>query len=169
MKIITRTCIWAICSLGCMSALNAHAATASYTLENVWQSNGQQMTGAFSWTYTADDFENGVGVFSEIYVPGWGTDLTGLVITIDASSIEVSLLQNLDSTNVGVTLKLIEPLTPTTGSLVDLTTSKWEDFDGANHPFISGSVKPSVVPLPAAAWLFGSALLGLGAFKRRRA
>jgi hypothetical protein len=30
-------------------------------------------------------------------------------------------------------------------------------------------LSPSPVPLPAAAWLFGSALLGLGAFKRRKA
>jgi hypothetical protein len=29
-------------------------------------------------------------------------------------------------------------------------------------------VKPAVVPIPAAAWLFGSALLGLGALKRER-
>jgi hypothetical protein len=28
---------------------------------------------------------------------------------------------------------------------------------------------PSAVPIPAAAWLFGSALLGLGAIKRRKA
>jgi hypothetical protein len=129
----------------------------------------QKMAGSFSWTYTAGDFENGVGVFSEIYVPGWGTDLSGLNITIDPSSIEVSLVQNLDSTNVGVTLKLNEPLTLTTGSLLDLTTSKWEDFDGGNYPFISGSVEPNVVPVPAAVWLFGSGLIGLlGVAKRKK-
>ena len=145
-----------------------HAAVVQYTLENVWQDNGQQMTGSFSWTYTAGDFENGVGVFSEIFVPGWGEDLSGLNITIDPSSIEVSLVQNLDSINVGVTLKLNKPLTPTTGSLLDLNTSKWEDFDGGNHPFISGSVEPNVVPVPAAVWLFGSGLLGLVGVARRK-
>jgi len=146
-----------------------HATLVQYTLENVWQDNGQKMTGSFSWAYTAGDFENGLGVFSEIYVPGWGTDLSGLNITIDPSSIEVSLVQNLDSTNVGVTLKLNVPLTPTTGSQLDLTTSKWEDFNGANHLFITGRVEPNVVPVPAAVWLFGSGRVGfLGIAKRKK-
>ena len=145
-----------------------HAAVVQYTLENVLQNDGEQMTGSFSWAYTAGDFENGVGVFSEIYVPGYGTDLSGLNITIDSSSIEVSLALNVDSKNVGVTLKLNDFLTPTTGSLLDLTTSKWEDFDGGNHPFISGSVEPNVVPVPAALWLFGSGLLGLVGLARRK-
>ena len=169
MRATRNICLWAICSITCIGAFNAHAETVSYTLENVLQDNGQQMTGTFSWTYADGDFENGVGVFSEIYVPGWGTDLSGLKITTDTSSVEVSLVLNLDSTNVGVTLKLADPFTPTTGSLLDLSESKWEDFDGGNHPFISGSIEPNVVPLPAAAWLFGSALLGLGVVKRRKA
>jgi hypothetical protein len=168
MSVTRRICILAIFSLSWIGAFNAHAATVSYTLENVWLDATQQMTGTFSWTYTADNFENGVGVFSEIYVPRYGTDLTGLNITIDPSSIEVSLVQNLDSINVGVTLKLNDLLTPTTGSLLDLTTSKWEDFDGGNHPFISGSVEPNVVPVPAALWLFGSGLLGLVGLARRK-
>jgi hypothetical protein len=33
----------------------------------------------------------------------------------------------------------------------------------------NGTVSSSAVPLPAAAWLFGSALLGFGALKRRKA
>jgi hypothetical protein len=172
MSVTRRICILAIFSLSCIGAFNAHAATVSYTLENVWLDDTQQMTGTFSWTYTAGDFENGEGLFSEIYVPRYGTDLSGLVITTDTSSIEVSLLDNLDSRNIGLSLKLIEPFTPTTGSLLDLTVteSKWEDFDGGKHPFISGSITPVVssVPVPAAAWLFGSALLGLAGVARRK-
>ena len=41
-----------------------------------------------------------------------------------------------------------------------------------NHPLIMNNFRyedSSVVPIPAAAWLFGSALLGLGAIKRRKA
>jgi hypothetical protein len=34
---------------------------------------------------------------------------------------------------------------------------------------ISITADVSAVPVPAAAWLFGSALLGLGAVKRRKA
>ena len=52
--------------------------------------------------------------------------------------------------------------------------------ESAGNPFASGgalynpltfdqSGQVTVVPLPAAAWLFGSALLGLGALKRKKA
>ncbi|MCB1700895.1 MAG: VPLPA-CTERM sorting domain-containing protein [Pseudomonadales bacterium] len=46
------------------------------------------------------------------------------------------------------------------------------DFGDGEGPVDTGGVllvTPSSVPLPAAAWLFGSALLGLGAVKRRKA
>ena len=55
----------------------------------------------------------------------------------------------------------------------------WTDFGGGVFGAIGPSdsattyafaqLIPSPIPLPAAAWLFGSALLGLGAAKRRKA
>ncbi len=41
----------------------AQAATISYTLDNVLLDDGTGMTGTFSWTFDAGDFENGVGQF----------------------------------------------------------------------------------------------------------
>ena len=129
-------------------ATSANAEVVTYTLDNVFQDNGAQMTGKYDWTYTEGDFENGIGVFSEIDVPGYGTDLSGLKITIDTKSIEVSLSQNLDSKNVAVSLKF-PTLTPTTGSDIDLTLSKWEDLTGSLHLYTMGAVTPTVVEIPS--------------------
>lgn len=43
-------------------------------------------------------------------------------------------------------------------------------FDGATYsaPFDLDNIQMSVVPVPAAVWLFGSALAGLGGWSRRR-
>jgi hypothetical protein len=41
------------------------------------------------------------------------------------------------------------------------------ELDSSSHAFTS-STQISAVPLPAAAWLFGSALLGLGAMRRKQ-
>ena len=57
-------CFWAICSVSCMAAFNAQAATVSYTLDNVFLVDGTQMTGAFVWTYNVGEFEDGKGVFT---------------------------------------------------------------------------------------------------------
>jgi hypothetical protein len=49
------------------------------------------------------------------------------------------------------------------------------DFDSSESTFLDGATRPlltvetSPVPVPAAVWLLGSAVLGLGAFGRRRA
>ena len=39
---------------------------------------------------------------------------------------------------------------------------------GQRGEFVSGSISPAVVPIPAAAWLFGSGLLGLIGMARRK-
>ena len=46
----------------------------------------------------------------------------------------------------------------------------WDDLHptAAGHQLIADAAFDAVVPLPAAAWLFGSALLGLVAVKRRK-
>jgi hypothetical protein len=43
-------------------------------------------------------------------------------------------------------------------------------FDGATYfaPFDLDNIQMSVVPLPAGIWLFGSAMLGLAGWSRRR-
>ena len=56
--------------------------------------------------------------------------------------------------------------------VIDIDSGTWaafivSDADGHLDPLASGSL--SAVPVPAAAWLFGSSLIGLGALVRRKA
>jgi len=158
----------------CLAALvivsTTQAATVTYTLDNVLQDNAQQMTGSFDWTYTEDDFENGSGVFTELFIPGHGSDIDALTINFDiAKSIEFSLTANVHGGGVNVSLFLLTALTPTQSALLDLSRSSYEiEGGGSNGGFTGGSVSPTAVPVPAAAWLFGSGLLGMIGMARRK-
>jgi hypothetical protein len=50
-------------------------------------------------------------------------------------------------------------------------TGLWANLVGANTSAVVGtfSLAPSAVPVPAAVWMFGSGLLGLVGFSRRKA
>ena len=125
-----------------------HAATANYTLDNVILDDGRTMTGAFQWTYTAGDFENGSGVFTDLYIPGHGTDIEALAINFDITkSIEFSLIANVHSGGVNVSLFLAEALTPTQAVYIDLNRSTYEIEGGAQRGgFISGQIVPELHP-----------------------
>ena len=148
----------------------AQAATVNYSLDNVGQDNNQQMTGSFQWTYNEGDFENGSGVFSELFIPGHGSDIDALTINFDIKkSIEFSLTANIHGGGVNVSLFLVTALTPTQSAFIDLGRSTYEiESGGQSGGFVSGSISPAVVPIPAAAWLFGSGLLGLIGMARRK-
>lgn len=151
--------ILALCS-------TAQANTVSYTLDNVIQDNNQQMTGTFDWTYAPGDFENGSGVFTDLYLPGWGSDTSQLTITFDIqNSIEFSFAGNVHSGGLTDTLFLQTPLAAGQGALLDLTRSAYEVEAGAQRGgFLSGSIQPvsaSPVPLPSAVWLFTGGLFGI--------
>ena len=47
------------------------------------------------------------------------------------------------------------------------TSSAWSSYNGAKATFISATFIPAV-PVPAAIWLFGSGLIGLLSFNRRK-
>ena len=153
-----------------LSATTTRAATVTYTLDNVIQDDGQQMTGTFQWVYTAGDFENGTGLFTELYIPNYGSDISALNITFDvANSIEFSLAGNINNQGLDITLFLASAITPTAAANIDLTRSKYAlEIGSRNGVYISGAVSPTVVPVPAAAWLFASGLLGLVGISRRR-
>jgi hypothetical protein len=154
-----------------LSLGSAQANTVSYTLDNVFLDAANQMTGTFEWTYTDNDFEKGTGLFSELFIPLTSHTLDDLTITFDiGKSIEFTLTENSDSDGVDISLVFINPLTPTQSTLLNLVPgeSKWAlGGTGTNHVFISGGISPVTVPVPAAAWLFGSGLLGLVGIARR--
>ncbi|NOQ90680.1 MAG: VPLPA-CTERM sorting domain-containing protein [Gammaproteobacteria bacterium] len=169
-KFLTLQAIVFSCIAAMMFISSATAATVDYTLDNIMQNNGEQLTGTFQWTYTEDDFENGEGLFTELYIPGYGSDITGLTINFDiAKSIEFSLTANLHSLGVNVSLFLLDPLTPTTSAFIDTSRSTYEVESGARRGgFVSGSITPIVVPLPASLWLFISGLVGLSFARRQK-
>ena len=159
-----------------MSVGSAQAATVSYTLDDVFLVDGEQMTGAFDWTYDIEDFEGGSGVFTALEIP-WRPGGTlppledpGMVLTIEDNQIEISLDGNFHDYGLGIILKFVQPLSPTQPSLIDLNTSFYECCGNGfkDQPFQSGSISP--VPIPAAFPLFagGLSLLGLLGWRRKR-
>ena len=156
----------------------ANAAVVTYTLDSVTLESGASLTGSFDWTYDPEEFENGVGVFTSLnlpYVPNGVTqpvmDDPNITITLENNQIEISGDFSFHDYGIDVIMKLVQPLSPTQPSAIDLTNSKYECCGNgfSTYPFASGTIVPAAVPIPAAVWLFGSALLGLGAIKRRKA
>jgi len=140
-----RLCFWMLCIVTLSAALNVHADTVIYTLDNVFLDDGNQMTGSFSWTYDADEFENGIGQFTALDIPHTAHDHNDLNASFDiGKSIEITLPGSVHDDGVDITLVLAEPLTPTTSSLIDLLESKYEIGGNGFHTglFISGSISP---------------------------
>ena len=144
-----------------MVSMPTQAAMVAYSLNNVILDDGRQMTGTFTWDFVEGDFENGEGLFTDLFIPSYGSDISALTITFDiGSSIEFSLTGNINNAGVDVTLFLLSALTPTSGANLDLTRSKYSIEVGAQKGgYTSGLVAP--IPVPAALWLFGPGLLGL--------
>ncbi len=139
-----------------------NAATVNYSLENVVFDNNRQMTGTFQWTYQEGDFENGAGLFTDLNIPGYDSGIDALTINFDiAKSIEFSLTANLHNEGVDITLFLANALSPTGAANLDLTRSSYDIVRGGRGGLISGAIAPSIVPIPAAFWLFLSGLLSM--------
>ena len=139
------TCLWLIGSITFIAAFGVHADTVNYILENVILDDSTQMNGTFSWTYTIGDFENGIGQFISLDIPYTSHDHTDLNATIDAGqSIEITLEGSVHDDGVDITLVLSQALTPTTGSLINLLTSKYEIGGNGFHTgvFKNGRISP---------------------------
>jgi len=138
-------CLRFVCSFIFMAVFNAHADTVNYFLDNVILDDNEQMTGTFSWTYDAGDFENGVGQFTSLVIPHTSHDHTDLKISIDiGKTIEITLIGNFDDDGVDISLVLSQALTPTTSSPLDLAQSKY-DIGGNGFfagLFLSGYISP---------------------------
>jgi hypothetical protein len=168
--------LWILFSLIIMAASNAHADTVIYELDNViLDDGGASMDGTFSWTYDAGDFENGDGVFTFLDIPFTSHNETDLDAAFDiGKSIEITLAGSVHDDGVDITLFLLQPLTPTTSSLIvlvdseELKASKYEIGGNNFHTgsFLSGSIQ--VVPEPGACLLHLVALLTVGVLGQLR-
>ncbi len=135
---------WMVFGFGIMAASNAQAAEAVYTLDNVILDDGNvPMTGSFTWTYTVGDFENGTGLFTYLDIPYTWHNEFDLNASFDMSnSIEITLEGSVHDDGVDITLFLLQPLTPTTSSALDLVRSKYEIGGNGFHDgaFVSGDI-----------------------------
>lgn len=140
--------VWMIYSLIFIATSHAHAETAIFTLDNVILAGGGQITGTFSWTYDAGDFENGVGEFTELEIPllPGGTlpplEEPGMILTIENNQIEISLDGNFHDYGLDIKIKFEQPLSLTQASLIDLNESFYECCGNGfqDQPFVSGSI-----------------------------
>ena len=151
-------------------AFSVNAATVSFFLDNVMIDTDrnepiQQMTGTFDWTYTGD-FADGGGTFTELFIPHHGSDFSSLDITIEPKSLEFSFNDEVHNVDVNVTLRL-DPVFTLAGGPLDLTGSTYT-VNTITGTFVSGRITPTVVPVPAAFWLFGAGLVGLVGVARRK-
>ena len=142
--------IVAICFLA--ADTGAQTETVTYELKDVSMSSSgiNKITGSFTWTYTSGDFENGAGQFTSLHVPLTSETLATLAWTIETKSIEIVFPGSWHDKGVDITLKLEQPLTPTSGATVDLANSKWEIQEGVVYfgVFHGGTVKVAC-PEPA--------------------
>ncbi len=140
-------CFWMICGFIFIAAFNAHAATVSYTLENIILDDNTQMTGRFSWIFDIGDFENGVGQFTSLEIPYTSHNQDDLDATFDVGrSIEITLDANIHDDGVDISLILLQPLTPTTSSSINLVESKYSIGGNGFHDglFLSGRISPDI-------------------------
>ena len=155
----------------CMMAISYHAnaATVHYTFDNIVQDDGRQMTGLFKWDYNEGFFEAGTATLLEVNIPGYGTNVDLLAYTIDTTSVEITYNSEVHNINVGIHLKF-DPFTSTSGTPLYLTgadASKWEDVINKGF-YDSGAISLTTIPIPAAIWLFGTGLIALLGFTRRK-
>lgn len=159
-------------------SLNSHAKVMHFNLNNVITRTSEVMTGSFDWQYTEGDFENGSGLFTELYIPRYGTDISALDITVDLSSIEFTLAGNFHSQEVDINLRLLTPLSTTQPSNIDISfdgtnyASKFSVFGFGTLPyqggFLSGTIAAaSAVPNPGTHLLLSVGLLFIGISARR--
>ena len=163
-------CFWMIFSFILMTASKAHAITENYTLDNVILDDNTQMTGTFSWTFDIGDFENGVGQFTSLVIPWTSHNQDDLDAVFDiGNSIEITLEGSVHDDGVDITLFLLQPLTPTTSSSIDLVRSKYEIGGNGFHDglFLSGSIE--VVPEPGGGPSQACGVIALALLARMRA
>lgn len=199
-----------------LMANSAFAVPVTWTLQDVYLSNGVQLTGSF--VYDADapldscmSFYGGIypdcdspfdayasQEYSAIYIetsqPIYANDGASVELDINDGSAQydrhdyppsygvssANWLQvngnhsKLNGVETYTRLRLLfEEALTNSGGIIQLGDSDWNPDPYCCSPYnfdipITGSVVANVIPIPAAAWLFGSALAGLGWMRRKQ-
>lgn len=130
----------------------AQTQTQTYTLDNLWLlpdvshpgAPAEQMTGIFEWTYPVGQFENGIGTFTSLNIPWYGTDIDSLDIVIDLGTLEFVLPAG-GGNSLDITLFLQVDLDPSQLASLNLNLSEFEIQEfGVTHQghMTSGAVRP---------------------------
>ena len=120
-----------------------------YTLDNLMLQPGDgQITGTFIWSYVAGDFAGGSGQFTDLNIPGYGTDIAALNINFDSEvGIEITLAVNTNNNGLTIILNFFQPLSPTASTGINLGTSSYNIEIGAlQGAFVSGAFTPQLAP-----------------------
>jgi hypothetical protein len=159
----------------CCLTLTVNATAATWTLNNVTFDDGGIATDSF-------DFDNGEYFSVNISVSGGDETSFNYTqpwnISSDDQIFEAGATENRGFyiwyryLNFGFDGSLNSGATEFDITGLSREAEGWNDFPFGGGQYyrryiVSGSV--STVPIPAAAWLFGSALLGLGVLKRKKA
>ncbi len=119
---------------------------------------------AVSWTISTTAASFDVNYLQLQVKEGQGTGLAGLAVFANGEAADVVSVYDDGNSNAITSFRWILDSTITAGTSFDITVSNGPfSFDS----YDSFSVDAATVPVPAAAWLFGSALLGLGIARRR--
>ena len=163
--------------IGLFSSVAALAVPVEWTLQNVAFTDGGTAFGSF--IYDAD-----TNIYSGIDITTTsGTILSGTVYKFSNPNVSssASIIQFLD-TEGDLTGARFFGLIPASALTNELLSTSINTLDTGEYicssstceggvgqrPVVSGHLTSgSVVPIPAAAWLFGSALAGLGVLRRR--
>ena len=165
----------------------AQAETIRWTLQNAMLSDGQSVTGSF-------DYDTGSGEFSAISIFNSGAatwaateftqtvDSVSVIPPVDCQTYACVFLPDAATTG-SIALELVwdnYPVYLTEAGTLNLlygTSSMWlcDNSDcsslfapgGTRVDFVAGAILGTVVPIPAAVWLFGSALAALGWLRRK--
>ncbi len=144
-------------------SIGANAAPVTWTFDNVVYDDGSTTVGSFTYDADLDAF------ISLNYVTTCITACSGeLSMTSFGGNGDVLATNNFDGNvdlvknDFNFSPSLVEA-SMVSGVVAFISNAN----SGALATTISGTV--SAVPVPAAAWLFGSALLGLGVVKRKKA
>jgi hypothetical protein len=153
-------------------SIGIHAAPVTWTFQDVVYADNSTTVGSF--TYDAD-LDGGAGVYTSLdFVTTCASPVCSG--TVDPWSISLSTPLNLvvfgdDEAfeSIGASFAWASPLTNEGGTyFLDLNKSYITDGDSFFDVSTGSITTVPNVPIPAAAWLFGSALLGLGALKRKK-
>jgi hypothetical protein len=133
-----------------LSAFQARSDTATFMLDNLILQDGEQITGKFTWVYTADDYEGGSGAFTELEIPHTLYSLADDNLSIDIQSDFIEISGNGDFHDQGLDIAIIlsEPFSPTQSVEIDVSLSFFECCGNGfqDQPFSAGSISPAMDP-----------------------